>query len=150
MEGIVYVKGSVLVLERQEILISGGALVAEGTVYLSPGAVLEIRHSAATRALPGLLALKGGALTVSEQARLRVHGLVLATRTIGINVSGQVDVVGAVLAGDVGFSFRNSGGTVVIRYDQAVLGTPALHASERGGMIAWIASWEELPKSLVS
>jgi len=148
--GVVYVTGPVALPENQRITILDGTLIAEGTVRLRWGASLEIIHSAATRALPGLIALQQGvagqgALIVSQSARLRVHGLVHTDGTIDVWEGARVDVVGAVASTDPDLSFRNLGGSVVIRYDPAILGTPGLVVGDDGPVIAWVASWEELP-----
>jgi hypothetical protein len=104
-----------------------------------------VTHSAATRTLPGILALDNGALVVAGQARLRVHGLVYASRMIDIGADAGVDIVGAVLDNDPDLSFRSFAGSVVIRYDPAVLGTPGLRVRHDAPVVTWIAAWEELP-----
>jgi hypothetical protein len=114
-------------------------------VHLGQDAWLEVTHSAATRTLPGILVQDPGALVVAEGARLRVHGLVYANRVIDIGRGARVDVVGAVLGGDQGLSVRNYAATVVIRYDPAVLGTPGLRGAAEAPVVAWVATWEELP-----
>jgi hypothetical protein len=91
------------------------------------------------------MVLDNGSLIVAEGARLRVHGLVLASRVFDVLEGARVDIVGSVLAGDRGLSFRNTAASVVIRYDPAVLGTPGLAAAPDGPVIAWIASWEDSP-----
>jgi nitroreductase/type II secretory pathway pseudopilin PulG len=148
--GAVYVTGPVVFPENQRVMILDGSLVAEGTVRLRWGASVEIVHSAASRALPGLVALQQGvagqgSLIVSQSARLRVHGLVHADGAIDVWEGARVDIVGAVASTNPDLSFRNLGGLVVIRYDPAILGTPGLLVGDDGPVIAWIASWEELP-----
>lgn len=148
--GVVYVTGPVTLGENQRIMIVDGALVAEGTVRLRWGASLEIVHSAASRALPGLVALQQGvagqgALIVAQSARLRVHGLVHTDGPIDVWEGARIDVVGAMTSTSPDLSFRNLGASVVIRYDPAVLGTPGLMVNEDSPVIAWVASWEELP-----
>ncbi len=145
LRGVIYIKGGLALLEGQRLEVADGALVAEGTVQVSQGARLEVTHSAATRTLPGILILRAGALLVTQEARLRVHGLVFASRVIDVGDGAHLDIVGAVLGNDAGLSFRNSAGTVVIRYDPAVLGTPGLRAADGEPVVAWVATWEELP-----
>jgi fructose-specific component phosphotransferase system IIB-like protein len=145
VHGVIYVSGGVALLEGQRLQITEGALVTEGTVRLGEGASLEVTHTAATRTLPGIMVLGHGALFVSGDARLRVHGLVYASRVIDINEGAAADIVGAVMGNDAGLSFRNTGATVVIRYDPAVLGTPGLRVADEDPVVAWIAAWEELP-----
>jgi hypothetical protein len=145
LQGIVYVTGAVSLLEGDRLDIVDGALIAESTVYLSNGAFLTITHTAATRTLPGLLVLGNGALFVSERARLRAHGLVYASRLVDVEKGAQVDVVGALVGNDRGLSVRNASGQVVVRYDPAVLGTPGLYVGGDAPVVAWVATWEELP-----
>lgn len=143
--GVIYVKGSVDLVEGQRIQIVDGALVAESTVHLIEGASLEVTHSAATRTLPGIIVLDNGALVVTQGARLRAHGLVYANRVIDVGDGAHMDVVGAVLGNDGTHSFRNLAATVIIRYDPAVLGTPGLRVPNEAPVVAWVAQWEELP-----
>ncbi len=145
LTGIVYVRGRVAMDEGQRMQIADGALVTEGTVYISQGSSLEITHSAATRTLPGILVLDEGALVVTHGAQLRVHGLVYVNRVIEIGEGTHVDIIGGVLGNDRRMSFRNSGGIVVIRYDPAVLGTPGLRVAIDAPVVAWVSAWEELP-----
>ncbi len=144
-QGVIYVGGDVALFERQQMQIIDGALVAEGTLRLRPGASLDITHSPATRRLPGIVTLGDGALIVPHDARLRAHGLVYVSRTIDVWNRAQVDIVGALLGNDPALSFRSIGGTVVIRYDPAVLGTPGLRAPDGSPVVAWVAAWEEVP-----
>jgi len=145
LRGVIYIKGGLVLLDGQRLTIADGALVAEGTVQVSQGASLEVTHSAVTRTLPGILILRAGALLVTREARLRAHGLVFASRVIDVGDGAHLDVVGAVLGNDAGLSFRNSAGSVVIRYDPAVLGTPGLLTPDDGPVVAWVTTWEELP-----
>jgi hypothetical protein len=145
LRGVIYVAGGVVLLGGQRVEIADGALVTEGTVQVSEGASLEISHSVASRALPGIVVLRAGALIVTGEARLRVHGLVYASRVIDIRQGAFVEIVGSVLGNDEGLSFRNAGGTVVIRYDPAVLGTPGLRVPDGDPVVAWVAVWEDLP-----
>ncbi|MDQ7841246.1 MAG: hypothetical protein RDU83_09500 [bacterium] len=145
MAGMIYVTGGVSLLEGERLHIADGALVAESTVHISQGAVLEVTHSSPTRTLPGIIVLGNGALVVTQDARLRVHGLVYANRLIDIGQGASVDVVGAVLGNDNDLAFRNTAATVVIRYDPAVLGTPGLLVADGDPVVAWVAAWEELP-----
>ncbi|MGH2405103.1 MAG: hypothetical protein ACRDGN_11640, partial [bacterium] len=144
LEGVVYIKGSLLIPDNQQLRIWNGALVVEGAVYVSLNAVLEVTHSAATRTLPGLIALDQGFIVIAERARARIHGLVYA-KAVAVDDAARVDVVGAVMATDQNLSFRNTGGRVVIRYDPAVLGTPGLRAPPGSPIITWVAAWEEFP-----
>jgi len=134
----------VTLVERQQLHIAEGALVTEGMLQLRQGAMLEVTHSAATRALPGIIVMDDGALFLMQDARLRVHGVVHVNRMIELRERTRVDIVGAMLSNDPGMSFRNLG-TVVIRYDPAVLGTPGLRAANDGPVVAWVADWQELP-----
>lgn len=145
LKGVIYIKSAVTLLGGQRLQITDGTLVTEGTVHLTQGASLEITHSAATRTLPGILALGDGGLIVTHGARLRVHGLVFVGRTIDIGGGAHVEIVGSALSNDPGLSFRNIASTVIIRYDPAVLGTPGLRMPGDAPILAWIASWEELP-----
>ncbi|MGH2372705.1 MAG: hypothetical protein ACRDIC_04405 [bacterium] len=145
LSGIIYVKGALLVADGQHLRVSDGALIVEGAVYISPDAVLEITHSLATRRLPGLIALNHGIVAITGRARVRIHGLVYASKAVAVDDDAHVDVVGAVLTGDPSLSFRNTGGQVVVRYDPAVLGTPGLRVPAGAPVVAWVAAWEELP-----
>jgi hypothetical protein len=144
LQGIIYVTGG-FALDGQRLRIDDGTLVVEDTVRLDQGASLELVHSGTTRTLPGLVLLDEAQCIVTGEASLRVHGLVYANRVMDVGRGARVDVVGSVLGDDPGFSFVNSGGTVVIRYDPAVLGTPGLRTSDDQPVIAWVAAWEELP-----
>ncbi len=143
--GVVYVRGRVPLLEGQKMHIGDGALIAEGSVLVSPASSLEITHSATTRTLPGIITLDYGPLVVARGARLRVHGLVYASRLIYIGEDAHVDIVGSLLGSDQALSFRNSSGVVMIRYDPAVLGTPGLRVPVGAPVVAWVSAWEELP-----
>jgi hypothetical protein len=144
--GIVYVRGRTMLLQGQRMQIADGALVAEGAVVVGPGSSLEITHSATTRTLPGIITLDYGPLVVARRARLRVHGLVYASRVIFIGDDAHVDVVGSVLGRDQALSVRNSSGVFVIRYDPAVLGTPGLRVAIDAPVVAWVSAWEELSR----
>lgn len=145
LKGIIYVAGGVALLEGERVHIGDGALVAESTVHLSHGSELAITHTSSTRTFPGLIVLDNGALYVTERARLRVHGLVYASRGLNVDQGAHVDVVGAVAGHDPNLSFRNTAATVIIRYDPAVLGTPGLRVADDAPVVAWVAAWEELP-----
>ena len=145
MWGVIYVTGGVAIRDGQLVRIVDGALVTEGTVMLAQGAGLEVTHSASTRALPGVLVARDGALVVTHDARLRVHGLVYANRVIDLGEGAHVDVVGAVASADRGLSVRTVAATLVIRYDPAVLGTPGLVVAADAPVVVWVALWEELP-----
>ncbi len=119
--------------------------MTESTVQLAKRAELSVIHTARTRALPGLIALGNSALTVADEARLRVHGLIYVTRTFDVGRDAHVDIVGALVAKDSDLSFRNLGGLVAIRYDPAVLGTPGLHVADDVPVVGWVANWEVLP-----
>ncbi len=129
--------------DQQELRIADGGLIVDGTGFLSSSSVVEIVHSPGTRALSGLIVLNG-ALVIGENASMRIHGLVYASGAVGVGEGASLDVVGSVLAADPEFSFRNSS-TTVIRYDPAVLGTPGLRVPRDARVVAWVASWEELP-----
>jgi len=143
--GVIYIRGGMSLVNGEQMRIVVGALITEDTVHLGRGALLEVTHSMAARALPGLIVLDNGRLVVTQQARLRVHGLVYVNGAIDIGEKARVDVVGAVLANDPGLSFRSLAAAVVIRYDPAVLGTPGLRVSTDAPVVAWVAAWEELP-----
>jgi hypothetical protein len=143
--GVVYVEGGVALLDAQTLRITDGALVAEGTVRLGQGSLLEVTHTAASRSLPGVVALARGAIVVNQSARLRAHGLVYAGRVFEATEGSHIDVVGAILGRDVGLSVRNHASTLLVRYDPAVMGTPGLLVAPGEPVIAWVASWEELP-----
>ncbi len=144
LQGMIYVRGQVMLFGNQHLQITDGALIAENTVHVGDDASLEITHSARTRTLPGLIVLNEGGLLVTEEARLRVHGLVYASRVFDIGRGARVDIVGSVVGRDTGVSIRN-GGVTVIRYDRAVLGTPGLRVPDGAPVVAWVAAWEELP-----
>ncbi|MGH2374279.1 MAG: hypothetical protein ACRDIC_12550 [bacterium] len=143
--GVVYIGGGLALTDGERIDIHGGSLVTEGTVVLRGGAALEVTHSAPTRSLPGLIVLDGGALVITQGARLRAHGLVYVSRVIDLGPGARADIVGAAISTDRGLSFRNVAATAVIRYDPAVLGTPGLRAAPDSPVVAWVAAWEELP-----
>lgn len=145
LRGLVYLRGGLSLAEDQRLQIVDGGLVAESAIYLDRGGALEVTHGAATRTLPGLIILDDGALVVTRQARLRVHGLVYVNRVIELGVGAHVDVVGAVLGNDPEMSFRTYAASVVIRYDPAVLGTPGLRVPAGSPLATWVAKWEELP-----
>jgi hypothetical protein len=145
LRGPVYVEGGVALLEGQRLVIGDGTLITEGSIRVGDGASLEVTHSAATRTLPGVLVLRGGALLVTRGARARVHGLVFANGVIDVRDGASLDVVGAVIGADEGLSFRNSAASVVIRYDPAVLGTPGLLTADGAPVVAWVTSWEDRP-----
>jgi hypothetical protein len=145
MRGVIYVAGGVALQDRARLRIAEGSLVAESTVLISESSTLEITHSAATRSLPSVVTLGNGALYVTEQAEVRVHGLIYANRVIDVGEGAVVDVVGGILGNDRGLSFRNLAATVVIRYDPAVLGTPGLRAPDGSPVLAWIVNWDVLP-----
>jgi hypothetical protein len=144
LTGVIYVSGEVLVPPGSQLRITDGALVAEDTIQVDPGATLEILHSVATRTLPGVLVVSGR-LTILDQARLRVHGLVYASYSFEMEQGAYVDIVGSVLSNDMDLGVHNMGATMVIRHDPAVLGTPGLLVPDGGTVVAWVASWEELP-----
>lgn len=145
LRGVIYIHGIVFIPEGAKLQIQDGALITESTVHLSRNAGLSIVHSSATRTLPGMIVLDLGKLTLAQGARLQAHGLVYANRSIEAGDGATLDVVGAVLGNDPGLSFRTSAATTGIRYDPAVLGTPGLVVAENAPVVAWIASWEEVP-----
>ncbi|MGH2372249.1 MAG: hypothetical protein ACRDIC_02050, partial [bacterium] len=144
--GVIYVRGRVTLVERQRLYISEGALLTEGTLQLRQGATLEVTHSAATRTLPGIVVMDNGALFLMPDARLRNHGVAYVNGGIILRERTRVDTVGAMLSNDPGISFRSLG-TVVIRYDPAVLGTPGLRVAHDSPAIAWVAAWQESPST---
>jgi len=145
LRGVIYVRDGVSLPDGSRLQLVEGALITDGSVNVGPGASLEVTHSPATRMLPGIIAFDTGTLVVAHGAHLRVHGLVYVNRVIDIGDGARVDIVGAVLGNDPGLSFRNHAATVVIRYDPAVLGTPGLRVPNGAPVVAWVASWEELP-----
>lgn len=146
LTGVIYVAGDAAFPDNGDLHLADGALIVEDSIHLNPGSSVEITHSVASRALPGIMALDGE-LVVDVQAELRVHGLVYAAQLIEIAAGARADVVGSVLGVDRGISFSIAGATVIIRYDPAVLGTPGLRAPRGSRATAWIAAWEELPWS---
>lgn len=144
LQGVVYVGGPVALSWGLQLQIADGALVVEGALDVGQGARLEVTHSAATRALPGVIVVDGG-LTVTQHGQLKAHGLVYADETIEVSEGAQVDVVGSVVGRDPGLSFHNFGATILIRYDPAVLGTPGLLAPGGSAVVAWVSSWEDFP-----
>jgi hypothetical protein len=145
LRGLVHVAGGVAIGEGERLLIEDGSLITEGTVHIRPGAQLEVVHGPAARTLPGLLVAGSGALLVAPGARVRVHGLLYASRVIAVEQGARVDVVGAMAGHDQGLSLRVRAALVVVRYDPAVAGTPGLLTRGGDAVMAWVASWEELP-----
>ena len=143
--GVVYVTGEVTLGVGRHVHISDGTLVAEDSVTVGDRAGLQITHTAATRALPGLIVLDPGRLAVGRAARLDVHGLVYAGRVFDAIYGAQVHIVGSVIGADPVISFNNLAATVVIRYDPAVLGTPGLKVPDGSPVVAWVAAWEDRP-----
>lgn len=124
LHGVVYATGGVALPAGRALWIIDGTLITEGTVQISRGASLEIVHSAATRTLPGLIAVNRGALAISPQARLRVHGLVFTDQVIDLSEGARMDITGSVLSNDAKTSLLNFAASVVIRYDPAVWARP--------------------------
>ncbi len=165
LRGVIYVMGGgVSLYDGQHLQIVDGTLVGEGSIYLGPATSLEVTHSPATRTLPGLIALEvthptptrtlsglialdRGALVVTRDSTLRVHGLVSVAGMVNVGPGGRADIVGAVLARHPNFSFQSLGASTVIRYDPAILGTPGLRVDAKAPVVAWIAAWEELNAS---
>jgi hypothetical protein len=143
--GVVYVTGEVTLGAGRRVHISDGTLVADDSVMVGDRAALQITHTAATRALPGLIVLDPGRLAVGRAARLDVHGLVYAGRVFDAIYDAKVHIVGSVIGADPVISVNNLAATVVIRYDPAVLGTPGLKVPDGSPVVAWVAGWEELP-----
>lgn len=145
LRGVIYVAGPVTIPARQRLAVVDGALIAESTVQVGRGATLTVTHSAATRALPGILTMGHGALVVGPEAQLFAHGLIYASRVIDTGVGARIEVVGALASADPQISVRTNAATMVVRYDPAVLGTPGLRTPRGHPVIAWVAAWEELP-----
>lgn len=145
LQGVIYVVGGVSLPEGQRLQITDGALIAEHTVQLHPGARLEITHAGTTRTLPGLLVTGDGALFVTSNAHLQVHGLAYAARLIDVHPSARVDVIGSLISADPYVGLRSDAAQVVIRYDPTTLGSIGLHVPDGGPAIAWVAVWEEQP-----
>lgn len=145
LEGMVYVTGRVRLRDSWGLKIVDGTLVTEGVTILGERSWLEITHSRPTRSLPGLIVRNRGGLFIGPEARLRVHGLVYVDWLFQVAGGAQVDIVGSVLGADRTLSFWNTGGSVVIRYDPAVLGTPGLYVPTNHPVVAWIEDWQELP-----
>ncbi|MDR7549074.1 MAG: hypothetical protein QN131_03935 [Armatimonadota bacterium] len=145
LHGIIYVTGRVVLQSGQGVEIAGGTLATEGPIHLEANAVLHVSHSPATRTLPAIIALEKGELLLAGGARLRAHGLIYLTQVFELTSGADADIVGAILGGGRGFSFVNTGARAVIRYDPAVLGTPGLQAVGDEPVVAWVASWEEVP-----
>lgn len=145
LRGVVYVTGEVALAPGRRLRITDGALIADDWVQIGDQADLRIIHSAATRALPGLLVLDPGRLTVGRGARLDVHGLVFVGRVFDMIYGAQVHIVGSVIAADPVIGFNNLAATAVIRYDPAVLGTRGLRVPAGSPVVAWVAVWEERP-----
>jgi hypothetical protein len=143
--GIVYVSGPVVLLNGEILRVTDGTLVTEGSLHIGDGASLEIIHSPVARTIPGVLVLNSSRLIVSGRAaRLRVDGLVYVEGSFEVAGGAGVEVVGSVLAGGHGVSFRNSASAVVVHYDPAILSTPGLRVPADSPVVAWVASWEEL------
>ncbi len=145
LRGVIYVAGGVTLDQEQHLQIADGALVTDATIQITQRSSLEVTHSAATRTLPGIIVLDKGEVVITQNARLRVHGLVYASHVFDVSQGARVDIVGSILGNDPGFSFVNMAATVVIRYDPAVMGTQGLHVPDDTPVVAWVAAWEELP-----
>ena len=144
LHGMIYVTGRVTLPVEAALEITDGALIAENTVTLGERALLRITHTPRTRALPGIILLENGGLLVRPGSRLAVHGLIYTAQTVEIAGEGTVEVVGALASNDPGTSVRSRDATLVIRYDQAVLGTPGLRMPGDGPVSAWVAEWREV------
>jgi len=144
LDGTIYVTGVVELLGSGRLRITDGALVCEGSLFVGGNVHLEIVHSVPTRTLPSVVTLDDGGLKVNSRGFLRVDGLVYSSGEIEFDNS-RVEVVGAILSADSNLGFRNSGSVVTIYYDSVILGTPALFVPKGSTIIAWVASWEELP-----
>lgn len=145
LRGVLYVAGRVTIPAGSRVHIADGALIAESTVLVDEGAELRVTHGASARSLPGIITLRNGALIVGKDARLRLHGLVFASRVFDTAPGALVDVVGALVSNDPAIGIRTNAATVVIRYDPAVLGTPGLIPARDGRVIAWLTALEEPP-----
>jgi hypothetical protein len=146
LTGVIYVRGHVPLRDGQQLYIEDGALITDGFVAIERNSRLEVTHSVARRNWPAVIALEERfALGVGIGSELRAHGLVLANGIVDFLEGAKVDIVGAVVANGRGLSFRNQSATTTIRYDPAVLGTPGLQAAANDSVVAWVATWKELP-----
>lgn len=137
LRGMILVEGDVHLDEGMKVTITDGGLVAIGDIVVGEGARLEVRHGAAARGLPGIVAWEGGSIEIEEKAVAIADGLVLADRDVDVT-EGVLDVIGAVAAKNV----LNRDGTVVVRYDSSVLATVGVRRAGKG--VAEVLSWQEL------
>ncbi|MGQ0571577.1 MAG: pilus assembly PilX family protein [Armatimonadota bacterium] len=137
LQGVVFVEGDVDLVEGDKLIIADGALVVEGDIVIGPGARLEVHHGPTARTLPGVVAWGKAAIDIEEEAVAVVDGLVLTDGDVVV-FAGILDVIGAVTARN----FVTKNGTVVVRYDAAVLATPGFQKIGKG--LAVPVSWQEL------
>lgn len=137
LTGIVFVEGAVKISGM--LRIEDGAMVVKGSVWVADQARLEIRHSPAITTMPGLVAFHdSGKIRLSQDAVVIVDGIVLAQTGLEV-FNASLDVAGAILTGQ---GFLNDGGTVVVRYQPAVLGTAGL--TRGGDVLVRPLSWHEV------
>ncbi len=138
LRGLVVVEGDVQLDRGARLTITDGALVTQGDITIAEGARLEIRHGPTARALPGMVAWADGSIGIEQGATAMIDGLVLASWDV-LDQGGVLEVTGAVAARN----FFNENGTVVVRYDSAVLATVGLQRRTPTGT-AELVSWHEM------
>ncbi len=138
LAGVVFVEGAVTI--ERALRIDDGALVVRGDIRVADRARLEVRHAGGASSLQGVIASgDGGRIHVGHDGALIADGLVMASVGVAVQ-AGQVDVWGAVVAGQ---GFFNRDGLVVIRYHAGVMATPGL--SRTAYVMVRPLGWQELP-----
>lgn len=151
LRGVVYMVGNLTLANGQRLDLTHGALVVDGSLVLQSKANLRVRQGDRTgrppgaERLPGVVTRGGGAILIGPQAKFAADGLVFASGVFDVHPGALVDIAGSVVSADDRVGFRNSGGTVVIRYDPSVMLTTGVRAADgaRGVAVAPI-SWQEV------
>ncbi len=135
--GTVFVDGIVTI--RGVLHIDEGALVVKGVVRVAERARLEVRHSAAITALPGVIAFgDGGAIRLAPEATVIVDGMVLAGTGLEV-YNANLDVSGAIVTGQ---GLLNDGGLMVVRYRPDVMRT--IGVGRTAEVLVRPLSWQEV------
>ncbi len=135
--GTVFVQGIVTI--RGALRIDEGALVVKGVVGVAERARLEVRHSAAITALPGVIAFgDGGAIRLAPESTVIVDGMVLAGTGLEV-YQATLDVSGAIVTGQ---GLLNDGGLMVVRYRPDVMRT--MGVGRTAEVLVRPLSWQEV------
>ncbi|MGH2374681.1 MAG: hypothetical protein ACRDIC_14595 [bacterium] len=151
LRGVVYMVGNLTLASGQRLAIDNGALIVDGSLVLQSKARLQVRQGdtagrpPGAERLPGVVTRGGGVILIGPNAKFATEGLVFASGTFDVHRDAFVDIAGSLLAAGPGVGFRNGGGTVVIRYDPAVMRTAGIRLADgaRGVAVAPI-SWQEV------